>query len=579
MTDSNTETEMLTERETIDLPIDASRVCDAIARIGYSAASAIMDIVDNSVTWNATTIRIGISLQEGKNYSDKRNIRSVTIVDDGSGMSADGIMKALMLGSPSNYPANSLSKYGMGLKAAGFSLGNRITIISKFQGNDSRQIHADKAEIAKAGRYVVSAGSPDPDLLAKLNEVAKNNGTLVEISFCDQTNHDSARKTIEQLQEELGVTYFAFLSRSPNPLRISVECSGKQTIEIVPKDILFLEDAHQGFNKDTYDCKRPCKVLDVTIPLQENEPDSPQLTVVLFPQDQLSRCPEFSAEEKKRIRDYNVSRKNKGFFVYRNDRLIRWGDNLPGLDGKAGLIGKDDLLIRAKLSIRTSHDDTLHVDVSKQRLFVPEEVLRKIERLIQIPLRNCDDIKQLCNELMKGDEGDEFNERNKDLPVEEDEPVVGEQAKTEAKTRKNRVVQKSQTSLEEAGEAPAPILPDQTVTKLPTFERVRYSDKVGSFVLWEMGEDPVDGPFVRINKNHSFYQTVLATFEENSPERQAVEGLIWCAAVAENKTITTFTELNVGDIERTLTKFKRLFSINLDAWASNNQDLFEDGKI
>lgn len=559
--------------EVIEIPIDASRVCDAIARIGYSAASAIMDIVDNSVTWNATKVRLCIALQDGKTYSDRRNIDSVTVIDNGNGMDEEGVKNALKLGSPSNYTANSLSKYGMGLKAAGFSLGNRITILSKTQGVVTRQLHVDKTEIAQAGRYIVSAGEPEADLLTLLNSVVGSTGTLVRISTCNATNHDSARKTIEQLQEELGVTYFSFLSREHNPITISVECTNKPTIEIMPKDILFLSDAYAGFNKDTYDCKKPCKVLDVPLPLEEGAADQPQLTVVLFPQDQLSRCPDFTEDERKRIKDYAVSRRNKGFFVYRNDRLIRWGDNL------SGLIGKDDLLIRARLSIRTSHDDTLHVDVSKQRLFVPEEILKKIEHLIQIPLRHCDDIKGLCKELMKGDEGDEFNERNKDLPVEEDEPVVGEQAKSEVRKRKSSVVEKTKKTLEAAGESVPPVTPDQTVTQIPTFERVRYSDKVASVMLWEMGEDPTDGVFVRINKNHSFYQTVLSTLSENSAERQAIEGLIWCAAVGENTALTKLTDLDASAIERVVAKFKRSFGINLDAWALNNQDLFEDGRI
>ena len=557
--------------EIIDIPIDASRVCDAIARIGYSAASAIMDIVDNSVTWNATSVCLCITLQEGKTYSDRRNIESVTVIDNGNGMTEEGVINALKLGSPSNYTPNSLSKYGMGLKAAGFSLGNRITILSKTQGEATRQFHVDKSEIAKMGRYIVSATKPDSDLLTLLNNISGSTGTLVKISFCNATNHDSARKTIEQLQEELGVTYYSFLSRELNPVIISVECSNKPRIEIKPKDILFVNDAYDGFNKDTYDCKKPCKVLDVPLPLEEGATGQPQLTVVLFPQDQLSRCPEFDEDERKRVRDYAVTRRNKGFFVYRNDRLIRWGDNL------SGLIGKDDLIIRARLSINSKHDDTLHVDVSKQRLFVPEEILKKIEHLIQIPLRYCEDIKGLCKELMKGDEGEEFNEKNKDLPVETDEPVVGEQAKTEVKKRKSRVVKETTQTLDAAGESTPPVDPGQTVTEIPTFERVRYSDKVTSVMLWEMGEDSADGVFVRINKNHSFYQTVLSTLSENSAERQAIEGLIWCAAIGENTALTQLTDLDSSAIERVVAKFKRTMGINLDTWALNNQDLFQDG--
>lgn len=431
----------------------------------------------------------------------------------------------------------------------------------------TRQFHVDKNEIAAARKYVVTPKTPDAELSQLIDGVS---GTVIRISACGSMNHDSARKTIERLQEQMGVTYFPFLSRSVKPLTISIECTGKPTINIVAKDILFQSDAYESFSKDTYDCKRPCKVLDIALPIDESAAAQPKLTVVLFPQDQLSRCPEFNAEERKRIKSYGVSRPNKGFFVYRNGRLIRWGDDL------SGLVGKDDLLFRATLSINTLHDDILHVDVSKQRLFIPEEILKRIEHLIQLPLRHCDDIKLLCNDLMKGDEGGEFNERNKDLPVEPDEPVVGEKERGEVQERKKEVAEKSKKTLHEAGEDQIPTSP---VNQLPTFQRVRYSEKVSSVILWEMGEDPTDGVFVRINKNHSFYQTALAHFEENAPERQAMEALIWCAAVGENLAVTSLVDLKPELIERVLTKFKRTLAINLDSWSSFNQDLFDDGKI
>lgn len=553
--------------EVIEIPIDAARVCDAIARIGYSASAAIMDIVDNSVTWGADSVRIIIVLREGTTYYEKCNIDSVAIVDNGSGMDDDGIRNALRLGSADTYPPRSLSKFGMGLKSAGFSLGRRITVLSKKQGRMSRQFHVDKNEIAAARKYLVKAQSPEAQLSELIDDAS---GTVIRISVCCSTNHDSAGKTIQRLEDHLGVTYFPFLSRVLKPLQLSVECTGKPKIVIGAKDILFKTDAYEAFDKDTYDCKRPCKVLDVELPIDENSTVHPKLTVVLFPQDQLSRCPEFGAEERKRIKDYGVSRSNKGFFVYRNDRLIRWGDDL------SGLVAKDDLLFRATLTITTDHDEILHVDVSKQRLFIPEEIRKKIEMLIRLPLRHCEDIKLLCKDLMKGDEGGEFNERNKDLPVESDEPVVGEKEREAVRERKKKLAESSERALQEAGEGSDSVSP---VSQLPTFQRVRYSDKVASVFLWEMGEHPTDGVFVRINKNHSFYQTVISHFEENAPERQALEALIWCAAVGENSALTGLTDLTSEQVDRTLTKFKRTLAIILDSWSSRNQDLFDDGKI
>ena len=46
--------------------MNARRVCDAIARIGYNPSSAIMDIVDNSVAAGATKVTIKICLKKFK---------------------------------------------------------------------------------------------------------------------------------------------------------------------------------------------------------------------------------------------------------------------------------------------------------------------------------------------------------------------------------------------------------------------------------------------------------------------------------------------------------------------------------
>jgi hypothetical protein len=91
-----------------------------------------------------------------------------------------------------------------------------------------------------------------------------------------------------------------------------------------------------------------------------------------------------------------------------------------------------------------------------------------------------------------------------------------------------------------------------------------------------MGEDQLEGVFVRINKNHSYYQTVLANLTENSAARQAIEALIWCAAVGENKAITTLTKYDPTIVDEVVGKLKKSLAVNLDSWAVSNQDLFDE---
>ena len=60
----------------IPININASRVLDAISKIGYSASTAIMDLIDNAVTADANNISIYIERIDGTTLADKNNAKS-----------------------------------------------------------------------------------------------------------------------------------------------------------------------------------------------------------------------------------------------------------------------------------------------------------------------------------------------------------------------------------------------------------------------------------------------------------------------------------------------------------------------
>lgn len=554
--------------ESVAVTMNAARVCDAIARIGYAPASAIMDIIDNSVAANARNIALEIEIDPDRSFGDRSNVLSYRIVDDGDGMSNELILNALKLGSDANYSAGSLSKYGMGLKSAGFSLGTRIEVISKRGGELSKHHYVDRDEMKDEYRVCIGIVS-EAEELQFAGRVPREGGTVIILKGCDSIAQQSAASTLRRLQEELGVVYHEFLSCKNTPLKITLKCTGKADVNVAPLDILFREDALPHFDPDTYECKLPCLVLDEKLALLPDDGKNPRIQVVVFPKDGLRNYAGFSSEERARIKKYGVSRRNKGFFIYRNNRMIRWGDDL------GGLIGRDALLFRARLSITTEHDDELHVDVSKQRLMIPDDVLAKIEVLIRNALRTAKQVSAMCDALPKIPEGEEFNKKNEVLPVEDPDEPSTEPEKEESRKRKRKLQERTKSVTDDEGT-------DQgsgdaiSVTEIPPFRKVRYSEKVPSVDLWSSGEDPVDGVFVRINRNHSFHPTVLSQLSEDSPQRQVLEALIWSLAAAENRTLTNLTDVDSQTIEKVVRKFKAIASMTLDSWCARNQDLFSD---
>jgi len=97
--------------------INAARLFEALGKIGYSPTSAVLDILDNSISAEATKVHITIKPIEVKttNPSATRlQIDKITIADNGQGMSTQGLHNALSIGSSSeNYTSDTLSKFGI----------------------------------------------------------------------------------------------------------------------------------------------------------------------------------------------------------------------------------------------------------------------------------------------------------------------------------------------------------------------------------------------------------------------------------------------------------------------------------
>jgi hypothetical protein len=538
-----------------------------------------MDIIDNSVAAEAQNVKVLVDLVEGKTINQRNNIARYRIVDDGRGMDKAGIQNAFKLGSNDDYKRNSLSKYGMGLKSAGFSLGTRIQLISKINGQLSKKYFLDRKIIEAKNDYVVCCEKLTEIEAAEIDQIFRtNSGTIVEITGCGEVYHTSAKTTIEKLKHRLGVTYYPFLSApEASRLNITLAYPGEDTHLIQPVDILFVKDAGT-FDPTNYSGKNPCFAFKNEWKVQmssEDETPPIKLEVVTFPKHEMSRkASPLTDEEKERVSSYQISRENKGFFIYRNGRLIRWGDDLD-------IINKDLIGFRARMELTTEHDDLLHVDVSKQRLEMDDETRKSLDTLMRLPRRQASDVFDACEKLLKSGtgEGVGFGETADSVPEEDPVEETSPPDPQEKKQRSKRRAEESKKTLETVkGGEPTTTVEGKVVppkTEDDTFRPVRYSDALPGMNLWSTQKDVIRGTYVIINKRHPFYQTVISSFEESSPERLSIEALIYCCAVGENKTYENLTVVSDDIIDRVLNRYYTILSYNLGEWASGNQHVFE----
>lgn len=562
----------MTELQQKSLKINPDRICEAIAKIGYTPQSAILDIVDNSVSAGATIIEIEFKLKEGAANISKNGIEEVIIRDNGKGMSSEGIGKAFDFGSDVEYSKNSLSKYGIGLKAAGFSLGRAISVISKV--SNSKSINArilDRDIILEQGLVYenIDATEEENDYLK-----TEKKGTVVKLSKL-RKGLPSANRIESLINDVIGTTYLGFFTRKKKPLVVKIISKNKVHI-VEPRDMLFWEDAQEGYDPDNFNPLLPFKSLSESIPLSENPDAQPiKLKVSLFPREKTYKLAK-TEEEKKKFQGFQVSQKNKGLYIYRNGRLIRWAEKPTDL----GINDKNLIGFRATVEFYTDHDDYFHVDVSKQELEFPEDFTEKLARSIIQSKADCRDLYERSGRLVDNHipEGEEFNGRTEDFEEEDFDEINPEDIKEVNKRRKQ------QQEVEE------PDLPDEEIgtgdkksdeevgtgdkepDEEPVFKRIRYSESVNGLDLWCSHVDKEYGTYVLINKRHPFY-ALISQIGPSDPSRLAIESLIYCLACGFNKTERQFTEIDPETINRVHLKDKQFISQLLNDWVSRNLDL------
>jgi hypothetical protein len=581
------------------LKFNAKRVFEAVSKIGYKPSSAIADIIDNSVSASASKIDVFISILPNKTLPKGNNINKIIIIDNGIGMNESGIENALTLGSSNvHYTQETLSKYGMGLKSAGFSLGDKITLTSQKPNEKKHSWYLDinKLEDGYNIYQTEDLGNYFSQFESKINSTSF---TIVEIENCSKKTNNSAKQVYEELINKLGVMYYSILNNNNLEINIFISQEGidntKLGSKISAKDILFRNFITSNeFNKDTYDCLYPIRVFNELIQVKGVERKA-NLEIVIFPMDTMYRKNGFTVDQKELIKSYEIASQNAGFFIYRNGRLISWGDRIKYAkeNGTISTIVKRNALgFRAVLNIYTEHDDALNVDVSKQHLDMPDDFIETLESLCRNPIFYSEEAFKKCSDTLNKDNenrlGENFTEKNKYLteedPDEENLPSsdLFKIDDNEALKRRKEIEEKSNSEplnneYQEGSNIDNLIIQTEEEESVSLddsgFLKIRYSNDVDRNKFWEHGFSSDYGVFARINKNHHYYSNILARLSSQTDYKESIEGIIWALAAAEHLTLKNLTSIPKETIEIVLNKFQKTFTYNLDSWSTQNNDL------
>jgi hypothetical protein len=319
----------------------------------YTVETAIADLVDNSIEGKASRIDIILDL----------SAKYVAIMDNGIGMSDDTHRESMKIAAETReYEEGSLGKFGTGMKAASLSQARRLVVGTREKNSDSITVRAlDIDHVALVNDWdhitLVLDEMALPEIARK--HLKDSHGTVVIWENLDRIFSDTELSPEDRREEmlvnsqkttqHLGMVFHKFISGE-------VKSRGKLTLTVNKSKV----EAWDPF------CRTE-KTFEVCNHKLNFGGSEIKVTGYVLPSEK-----EFSSraafELASGIKKWNQS---QGFYVYRNDRLIRWGGWLT-----VKAVDEHTKLARIALEIPSELDSYFQLNVAKSSLTLPIELKR-----------------------------------------------------------------------------------------------------------------------------------------------------------------------------------------------------------
>jgi hypothetical protein len=353
---------------------------NSLRDVGYSFASAVADIVDNSIEAEATKIDIKLEF-----FGDDSWVR---IVDNGRGMSPEQIIEAMRYGSEREYTKKEdLGKFGLGLKTASLSQCRFLAVASKnsLRKNKIKAYCWDLDHVERTNKWQILPLMGKPWKSIVCDPLEKNIGTVVLWRQLDRLlgyRHPygefariAINKMCRELENHLAMVFHRFISGELlNKKKVEITVNG---VPIVPWDPFVKEEKKTRLFKSIY--------LDVEY---EGIRDKIHIQPYVLPSQQ-----EFSSNDAfKKAAGPAGWNQQQGFYIYRADRLIQSG-------GWCRLRTPDEHLKLSRIAINFSPilDDAFQINVAKMRVQLPQGCREAINDAIQPAIKIAQNVYRGAN--------------------------------------------------------------------------------------------------------------------------------------------------------------------------------------
>lgn len=341
----------------LPLPPSAASLSASLRDLGYSLEAAIADLIDNSISAEATEIDVFCDLS--------RSAPVLVIADNGRGMTGEQVIAALRHGTTDprkKRGPKDLGRFGLGLKTASFSQCRRLTAISVIKGA-SVGAEWNLEEVEKNDEWLISILDPDEITAQPYFEILDDTGTLIIWRDLDRLFEDETGRRRDEIVSEkltlverhLSLVFHRFLAgevkgRKKLSIRINGHsvvpfdpfCRKNEATQILPEEIVWVNGV-------------PITMQPYILPHHS------RLSVAEF--------------------DYYQDRSdfisNQGAYVYRGGRLMAWGDWFRMVPK-----GEATKLARVQIDFPNSLDEAWTIDIKKSRARPPHAVRERLHQII-----------------------------------------------------------------------------------------------------------------------------------------------------------------------------------------------------
>ncbi|MCA0058031.1 ATP-binding protein [Mesorhizobium sp. B261B1A] len=360
MTDTTSPTETIDKPSGRRLPPGSKRLPTMLSASGHNLVSAVADIIDNAISADATEIQITFD------PPNSGNGRWMAIRDNGRGMSPEQLEEAIRVGGEADYDGRSLGKYGFGLKGASWSQARDFKVVTRQKGGDIHHLGWDQDNMAD---WQVDE-EPLEDWETEAADPGEHGTVVLWKNMKAPTMAPSIKGVpphvaeIQELNRHLGLVFHRFLdgeAKGRAPLKIwindiPVESNGPASHPLSERhDLKTLKVEHEG---GTAEVKVQPIVLPAEDELRKHHGDGWQAAA-------------------DRIGYWGRRNDTQGLFLYRNDRLIRWG----GWHDLWATNDEKTKLARVLVDFDPALDEAFQINISKQTVRLPGYLQSRIKPL------------------------------------------------------------------------------------------------------------------------------------------------------------------------------------------------------